>query len=104
MTQVQQDKIMVKYSKTNVLTRFITPFAIITRSVATPNLSVSIFYKDQWAEKYTHKRISPFVKQVWVRKVDFISQLIPHVAQGKNGYRELVEDREIGLDNLNIQD
>jgi len=58
------------------------------------------FYKDQRVEKYIHKRIAPFVKQVWVRKADFITQKIPNAPQWKSGTQELVED----VENLEIQD
>ncbi|XP_019157429.1 PREDICTED: uncharacterized protein LOC109153996 [Ipomoea nil] len=36
------------------------------------------FYKDQRREKFTNKNITPFVKQVWVRKHDFVCHVSFH--------------------------
>ncbi|XP_019153473.1 PREDICTED: uncharacterized protein LOC109149934 [Ipomoea nil] len=36
------------------------------------------FYKDQRVEKYTKKSITPFVKQIWVKKSDFLCHVSFH--------------------------
>nr|GMD70597.1 uncharacterized protein LOC109151226 [Ipomoea batatas] len=35
-------------------------------------------YKDQRAEKYSKKHISPFIKQIWVRKSDYVCHVSFH--------------------------
>ncbi|XP_019171075.1 PREDICTED: uncharacterized protein LOC109166637 [Ipomoea nil] len=36
------------------------------------------FYKDQRFEKYTNKSITPFIKQIWVKKSDFVCHVSFH--------------------------
>ncbi|XP_019160052.1 PREDICTED: uncharacterized protein LOC109156663 [Ipomoea nil] len=64
--------------KTSIKVRVYNPICHYCRVRGHTKPECFFFYKDQRCEKYTNKSITPFVKQIWVKKSDFVCRVSFH--------------------------
>ncbi|XP_019189509.1 PREDICTED: uncharacterized protein LOC109183937 [Ipomoea nil] len=64
--------------KTSIKVRMYNPICHYCRVRGHTKSEYFYFYKDQRCEKYTNKSITPFVKQIWVKKSDFVCHVSFH--------------------------
>ncbi|XP_019154690.1 PREDICTED: uncharacterized protein LOC109151226 [Ipomoea nil] len=77
-TSIARRQVKFAQRKNSIKIRIYNPICHYCRVRGHTKPECFYFYKDQRFEKYTNKSITPFIKQIWVKKSDFVCHVSFH--------------------------